>query len=79
MNVANEKRSLGSESVMAMSYEELLALNIAFLVLGAVAVFGNGTILMIIYRYPGIRQKECIWLILSLAVADLITGKWRLL
>jgi hypothetical protein len=48
----------------------------ALIVVSLVSLTGNGTILLTVAKNPALRQKDCLYLIAALAVADFITGQF---
>jgi hypothetical protein len=44
--------------------------------LSVVMVFGNGIIVLTVAKNPLLRQKQCLYLIAALAVANFITGEY---
>ena len=47
----------------------------ALLIISFVSLFGNGTILLVVIKNASLRQKDCLYLIAALAVADFLTGE----
>uniref|UniRef100_A0A914WUX2 G-protein coupled receptors family 1 profile domain-containing protein n=1 Tax=Plectus sambesii TaxID=2011161 RepID=A0A914WUX2_9BILA len=46
----------------------------ALLIVSFVSLFGNGTILLVVIKNASLRQKDCLYLIAALAVADFLTA-----
>ncbi len=54
---------------------ELLTVNVIFVILGFIALFGNVLLVILIWKSKELRKLNCIWLLGVLGITDAMTGK----